>query len=658
MENSVFNGSANITGEGIKKHFKSYDPIRSIFELIWNGFDANATIVNVNTIYNDCTVLDSVEVIDNGDGIDIKNINNNFEKFNDSNKKYHLDKHGSQGRGRLSFYRLSDTANWFTKRDNYNAKIIIHSSNIRNFKGSYLNDEEQHISLSNLKSGTCVQLLDIGKNKLPDETNMRNYFKNEFGWLLALNKTLKIYINNKELTVPDHEITETEFNIEEHKFNARIIRWINKPTSEKSYNYIINDNNRMVNKELSKFNNKTGFYLSSYIFSDWNNRYNPQIIEMDPEYDNLKKTYRAIMKALQPFQKVIYTEFLRSHAATEIERFDSEGYFPNYNGVQKNYAEWRKSNTKAIIKEIYIADPAVFSKLNPKQSKILIRLLDKILVSNENDSLLDILESVLDLDQKHLNSLNNQLNKTTLENIISTTEALQKRQFAINKMREIMEYRYKDVLETPDLQKIIENNTWLFGPQYTTLGAEEDTFTSIAKKLRDEIKDINIVTEDDIFDGIDVIGVNRQVDLFLARKIPSFNSSYQQCYKCVIIEIKRPGISLNKKHLQQLEDYAEIISKHPAFSSSKMIFELILIGRKISKDDYYINDRIANLKDKGELGLVSTGRIKCYVKDWFTIFDEFELTNNYLLSTLRTKFDSITENTTDEIVLELQTEKV
>lgn len=122
--------------------------------------------------------------------------------------------------------------------------------------------------------------------------------------------------------------------------------------------------------------------------------------------------------------------------------------------------------------------------------KILITLLDRLSVSNENDALFDVLNSVLELDQSSVEALASQLKRTTLENIISTIELLQRRQKAVHELREIMNVHYAKVRETPDLQKIIENNTWLFGPQYELLGAEEATFTRIAKSLRDTVKEI------------------------------------------------------------------------------------------------------------------------------------------------------------------------
>ncbi|STG73613.1 Uncharacterised protein [Escherichia coli] len=78
---------------------------------------------------------------------------------------------------------------------------------------------------------------------------------------------------------------------------------------------------------------------------------------------------------------------------------------------------------------------------------------DKMLVSNQNEDLFDILESVLDLSDSDLSRFASQLKKTKLENIISSIEELQRRRFAVEKLKLIMNEHYKDVLETPDLQK-------------------------------------------------------------------------------------------------------------------------------------------------------------------------------------------------------------
>lgn len=367
---------------------------------------------------------------------------------------------------------------------------------------------------------------------------------------------------------------------------------------------------------------------------------------------------------MSSFLKEIYDDYLREYVDAKIENYDKKGYFPSYIGYDSSYALWRKNNTKDAVKSIYLADPKIFANLATKPLKIIIRMLDKLLVSNENDALFDVLDDVLGLSDLQIDLLAKQLKSTTLENIISTIEVLQKRELAVAKLKELMDNHYETILETPDLQKIIENNTWLFGAQYEILGAEEDSFTKITQRLRGQIRSINHVStkdldKNDAVNQVVVDGLNRQVDLFLARKNKTFDTLNNPIYKCVIVEIKRPSVSLNKKHMNQLLDYAEILSKFPEFSNGEIYFELILIGRKISKDDFSITSHLNSQKDKGEKGLVLyDGNIKCYVKSWYSIFQDFKLSNSYLIDNLKSKYEDLSDESKISLVDDLQRQKV
>ena len=220
-----------------------------------------------------------------------------------------------------------------------------------------------------------------------------------------------------------------------------------------------------------------------------------------------------------------------------------------------------------------------------------------------------------------------------------------------------MNEHYREVLETPDLQQIIESNTWLFGPRYETIGAEEDSFTKIARRLREDVMASSTVDKEDVDKEDDVPGAKRQSDLFLARKFPTFDSSGQKVFKCIVVEIKRPAISLNKKHLRQLEDYADIIKRYPEFKSEKMHFELILLGRQISSADTQIPSRLNSLIARGEPGLVADDpRMKLYVLNWYSLLDGFELTNGFMLDNLKLKRDDYSTVPKEKLVAVLQTE--
>ena len=657
-------GTAEINDEGIKKLFKNTEPWEAIFQLAWNGFDANAKNVSIIVTENELSRAESVTVLDDGDGIDVNNIDNNFGRFNDSSKKEDITQHGYHGRGRLSFHRLSDEAIWYTKSENLSkeAFIKINSTNIKSYDGrEILNNKEQHSLLSKQAHGTCVELLKLFKN-LPDMKKFKELLAVEFGWYLTLNTDRILKLNNSTVSVPAHDAHTKRISINKFSFDLNVIRWHERPSSEKSYIYLVNNTGKIVHKTLSSFNNKVNFYSSIYIQSNWADYFEPDV---DPLFADKNghhihsSTWAAVQKHIAEFTQDVYNEYLKNLANETIDNFIKDGIFPSYSTKDAAYAEWRLENTKAIVRSVYIADPTVFSALNKKQKKIIVRLLDKLSVSNENDSLFEVLNSVLELDKETLDIFAKQLQKTSLENIISTIEMLQGRQSVINKLRELMNNHYKEVRETPDLQKIIENNTWLFGHQYETLGAEEDTFTKIAKNLRDNIKNINMVEAGDVDDGGTIIGANKQCDLFLARKIPRIDSYGKQYYQCIVIEIKRPSVSLNVKHLRQLDDYAGIIKKHPEFSSEHMHFELILVGRKISSADSEINSRIHGQKVKGEMGLVTDDEnMKRYVLNWYTLLDGLELSYGFMLEKLNLKRDSLMSLNKKELVEELQKEHI
>jgi len=665
--NNGFSGTTNITHAGIKKHFTRWksDSIQAIVELVANGFDADAKRVEVEVNFNDLDGLESVSVLDNGKGINVDKCDEHFDRFYESLKRDNDDLQGTHGRGRLAFHLLCETATWYTRYEGKDAKLVIESSKLRNYRGSHLSVKEQHTLLLENLSGTCVELKNFTSN-LPSLDVIEMRLANEFGWRLAINPERKLFLNGRQVEIAGHNLQTELIEIGPYSFSINFIRWFNKPGIEKSFNYLINKSGHIEHKKLSSFNKKPNFYLSTYAESEWIDSFNKSggfnftASEINASEDSSE--YKKLQKFLNLKSQEIYEEFQRQFVDEQIVFFEDKGYFPSYKGVEGSQAQWRLNNTKRVIREVYLAEPAIFTNLKPKQTKVMLALLDKILISNENDALLDVLEGVVELSDERMEILANQLSKTSLEYIVSTIESLQKREIAAHKLRELMLTHYKNVYETPDLQLIIESNTWLFGEQHTTIGAEEDDFQKIALELRNQVKGINELTEEDFDDdtlesGLDIDGVRKQVDLFLAGKKVEFDSRNRKIYKCTIIEIKKPSISLNDKHLQQLKGYAKIIAQHPGFSDVNTRFELILVGRKVSSSAYDIESAIETAADKNEPGLVhyqGDGRIKGYVKTWSTILNEFELSNSYLIDQLKTKRGSLENKTSSQIVTELQ----
>ncbi len=657
-----FSGSTAITDEGIRNHFKrDLEPWQPIAELIWNGFDAGAKSVRVITREADMGGTVSVTVIDDGEGIDFTKPMDNFRRFNDSLKKRSHSTHGSKGRGRLAFHKICANAVWHTKYHGRNAIIGIQSSSLSTINGHEISEVEQNALLSEKSQGTCVELTNFTSN-IPEHEELVHQLQLELGWHLAFNPDKSLVLNETIICPPAHKLTQNTLYAEGVEFSVELIQWQEKLNSEKSYTYLRGSEGIPLHHMPSSLNQKPGYYTSLLVSSPWFDALSGNESELRLTFSELSasKVWKEFSKLLSAFTQNHYQEFLARLADEQIEGFIEEGDFPDYRGMDAAYSSWRLGNTKRIVKAIILADPKLFKNSNKKQRKIIIRLLDKISVSSENNSLLEILDSVLDLDNTALENFAAQIRRTKLQNIIQTIESLQKREHAIARIAEIMRNHYKETLETPDLQGVIESNTWLFGNQYESIGAEEDTFTKIAKNLRDSVKDINLIEMDDLEDVTSVDGANRQVDLFLVRRQKQYDSSNQPYFRCVIIEIKRPSVSLSKKHLRQIDDYATILSRHPEFNGIRTKYEIVLVGRKISDSNFDIYERLNNLADRNDPGLIgagtSTNPIKKYVKTWQTIIEEFRISHDFMLSTLKTQRDSLEIEGTKDELLEALTE--
>lgn len=651
-----FSGTTRITDRGIRNHFsKSASPWRPLAELIWNGFDAKAKHVTVNIDTNKLGGVESITVLDDGHGIDVDGSDSSFFNFRDSKKKRSHDVHGEKGIGRLYFHKICNRADWYTKSSGIDAKLTVHSAALDKVEASTIPSSSQHALLSNLVSGTCVELTRFSEPFLSHE-NVVKCLSLEFGWYLAINPNKTIALNGEKILPPDHSSATTSLNIDGQLFEVKLIHWADKPTSGKSYIYYASSKDKVVDYALSSLNQKPGYHTTLAACSAWFDASEVDNDSLNLSFDTLTQTkiWKSLQKQISDFGQEHYKKFLVSKADEQLEQLEIDGELPSFEGASKGYAEWRLGHLKNILRVILISDPKVFKDSNKKQRKLVIRLLDRLAISNENDAIFEVLESVLDLDDSSMRVFSDQIRTAKLNNIVSTIEKLQHREDAISRISEIMLHHYKDVLETPDLQGVIEANTWLFGSQYETIGAEETTFTKIAQNLRDKVKGIDHVSEDDVEDGATVAGANRQTDLFLVRRSMQHDSINNQPYfKCVIIEIKRPSIALNKNHLRQIDDYAGILAKHPSYQGIQTRYEIILLGRKISAVDYDIGERLEQLADRNDPGLVGAGLIKKYVKTWQSIVEEFRLSNHYLLNTLQSQRD-VLEESKAELLTNLQ----
>ena len=103
--------SQSVETSGITKDYKE-----ALCEYIWNGFEANATRVELEFVYNELGGVSEVIIRDNGDGIDYKTIEDTFGTFlasQKSDQSLQIKSRVNKGKGRFSFLSFSPSFLFF-----------------------------------------------------------------------------------------------------------------------------------------------------------------------------------------------------------------------------------------------------------------------------------------------------------------------------------------------------------------------------------------------------------------------------------------------------------------------------------------------------------------------------------------------------------------
>jgi hypothetical protein len=639
------------TDQSIRSQLSGVKPEQALAEYIWNGFDANATKIEINTEMNELNSLISMSIQDNGDGIDYDDLANTLDLFLDSKKK-NISKpttRGKKGRGRFTFIKFCDQARWETSSGNNGFCFTIDSGYLNKY------EPERIVKSKTNRKGTKVvfsHIKGIDFNLFND--HIVPFLRNEFTWLLVSNPKLKLIVNGVQLNTSDYEAIPHKEEFEEGIFNLNSIIWEEKPNQEKSLVYFINSSNEIVHKELSELNLK-GFYCSSYVSSDWFDGFNRKADLLSGNKNPESEVFVTILALAKNKLRQEYINFRNSAADNLIQQYIKEGVFPEMSGDNRVLNEFHREQLISTIKTIYEAEPAVFSKqLNKSQKRILIKLLDRIVQSNRLSELFDVLDGVVSLSEDDMGRISGLLQRTSLENITKTVEHVRDRLDIIQSFKSLIYDHKKFALEVPHIQKCIESNLWLFGEKYHLLTSEEDKFDQALRSLLD------FKSKDRYYDRkpLSHPDKNKEMDLFIAQKGFKVSDDDKKYFHHVVIELKRPSIKLGDKELAQIKAYKNVIANEPQFQDETSMWDFVLIGNEISESKITAADLRSDLETNrihGEPGLVQkTGNFRIIVKTWKQILNEFELRYNEISNKLSLKELEIVASSPNELTKDIE----
>lgn len=624
------------SGQSIKGQLEQMTPAKALCEYVWNAFDAHATDVTINVIPNGMSGISSIEIMDNGSGVALTELDKTFGKFLDSqkNKIRTVTTRGRKGKGRFSFFKFSDRAQWTCWNEKKEFTVEIVSTHLHEYFVSDLIDSSRN------NKGVLVSFSPVSIDVDSFEKEIIPYIQNDISWLLVAEPTLNLVINDKKVQPAEYSSNLYTAEYESFNFEIKTTLWAKKPETEKSYIYFINSLGTVVHKELSEMNRK-GFHCSAYVISDWFDFFDiDNILISDDAHGIESEEFKSITSFVKTKLRDEFRIFKSSVADQLIQEYLSDGIFPAYTGDNLAYNEFRRNQLIETIKVIYEAEPLIFSKsMNQKQKKIFIKLLDRIVETNNLANLFDIFEGIISLSDSEVKKLASVIQRTSLSNITKTLSFINDRLDILDYFKTILYEFKKESYEVKHIQKCVEENLWLFGEQYNLLASEEDKFD---KALRKYLSTVSGFSEEHFNKHtINHPDKNKEMDIFAALRGKRHADNGSEYFHCVVIELKRPSVKLSDKELQQIKTYKNVINATDEFKDDNTIWDFILVGNEISDSPITsanLRDELESNRSHGEYGLIQkSGNKRIYIKTWKQVLNDFELRYNDLTDRLKLK---------------------
>jgi len=640
MESKVGINNHSVDSAGITR-----DYMDAVAELIWNGFDAHATRVNLVYEANEIDYFSSLDITDNGTGINLSNLGNTFGSFLDSIKRGAFQRssyiRGKKGKGRFSFIAFAGTAKWSTVfLDTESQQLLSYdiSINAQN-KDHYTYDNKQLAKAT--ETGTTLHLSDLHGISAYSFSNedFINFLKYEFGWFLLLNSKngYELCINGVALDyadiLADHEVSELQIpGITGYKylFTITYVRWSHK-IGDKFYYYFLNKDKKEAFKQLTSFNNNAiNFYHSLYIESDFFNDFNyTDKEESEALFGSTQHSpvFKILIRELIRIITIKQKAFVRINAADElINRFERNGVIPKFKN--NKYEQQKKEDLIAVVREIYCIQPKIFKGLNETQEKTSVGFINLLLDTDERENILSILEGIVKISPEERENLSVLLKKTSFDRIIRTMAMIENRFKTIELLKKLVFDLKQFSNERDHIQHAIAENYWLFGEQFHLVTANEGFEKLLSRYLYilDGLKESPVKVRDK--------EKNRRPDLFICRQrsVPDPVNHEDDLEENIMVELKRPTVVIGKEQLRQIEDYMDFITRQDQFNSQTRNWKFFVISNQV---DEYVKKQYLEFKDKGKRFLVkSWGNLEIYAMTWDDVFRNFSIKHKYLLDKL------------------------
>ncbi len=578
---------------------KQYPYVTDVFrELVSNSIDAKANNISIEIYENLLDGIDQVIIYDNGMGMTQETVQNIFSLIATDNKQKNNKQIGQFGIGRFSVYTIGNLIEWETRAKNKDGiystiKFTMDASSNEKVECDY------HIAKESI-TGTTIRIKQIHADKfnaLKSFSALKNSLSSVFAPFLisgqkqfdlsiklykADNEKPGAYIEEKfeKIDFSSHIIASGSETISDSGISGTLKHLVLDKNIQMDYDAQVNFSTKNVTVREEKLNvpeipnHKYWAIVNSDDFNIDSNR--SQIIGLD---NNFNKFKHVVYKACEDYTR----EKIKELNIPFIQIAQELSFYP------ERFKKNDLSSLERVNKIVYDKClDLVNNKLNiQKQSEnvqhIIFSFIDKALSDNNFISLFKKIIGLNDTEIKELDSILSTLKFEEISKLYNSTVG--RLEFLNSFESLIYDYKTFNISERTQLQKIVEDNLWLFREEFNLAYFD----TRISTILKSENQNAIIETNDLLPDFL--LGFKRYDDINGEEHL-------------LLIEIKKPGVPIEESHRGKLIDRFEEFTKNGRFPGTK--WHLYLISDKIqekfktrsisNKYDLTISD---DLKDLG-----------------------------------------------------------
>ena len=599
-------------------------PINGLAELVWNSVDADAQRVTIEVHKTPLGAIDRVTVNDDGTGFGEERIKDTFSRVGGSWKRTATERktthkkrllHGEKGQGRWKAFSIGDIVHWDSvtvddEGNPFRTRVEIY----RNQLDSY---SWETSSVANVVTGTTVTVEAgmnescalLGASASTDLTAILALYLSQY-------PDIEIWFDGTLLEIGRLIARTDEFdlNIETTLGIPKLIvmEW-NVPMERALY---LCDENGASLHETNVGIKASGFDFTAYIRWSGFREHESLLLLAELDNENLEPVIAEARAALRQHFQARRDEDTKSL----VDEWRMEEVYP----YDEDATDSVSQAGQALFNYVAVAAASAVNQIEDRQAKRLSLATMKVAIEQDPSSIEFVFREILKLPSDKLEEFRRLLQQTNLTNIVNALRMVTGRLEFLKGLDTLLFDREvaPHMLERAHLQKIVAQQPWIFGERFAT-HVSDSTLTNLLRSHIGLLKRADLVNEE----VVDSEGKRRLVDFMFGRQLELPDGRLEH----LVVEIKRPSVTIGRKELAQIEDYAMAVIDDIRFDKVEVRWDFVLLATafnrkaklRLGQDELYPN--VIYNKDG----------VRISVRKWSTVLQEC----NHRLQFVRKKLD-------------------